>query len=214
MEKRNELQVFCALFILPTKNAMRALTVFCGANTGADPRYTQVARQMGELLAQENITLVYGGGKVGLMGVIADAVLENGGKVIGVIPHFLAHKEIEHPGVKEMYYTETMHERKMKMFELSDGAIAMPGGFGTLDEIFELCTWAQLGLHEKPLGMLNILGFYDNLLAFLNRAVTDEFLKSENRGLILDATKPQDLLEKLRNYHPIHVPKWIRKEDV
>lgn len=193
---------------------MRALTVFCGANTGADAQYSSVAREMGQLLAQENITLVYGGGKVGLMGVIADAVLDNGGKVIGVIPHFLAHKEIEHPGVKEMYYTETMHERKMKMFELSDGAIAMPGGFGTLDEIFELCTWAQLGLHEKPLGMLNILGFYDNLLAFLNRAVTDEFLKSENRGLILDAAKPQDLLEKLRNYQPIHVPKWIRKEDV
>lgn len=193
---------------------MRALTVFCGANTGCEAQYTEVAREMGQLLAQENITLVYGGGKVGLMGVIADAVLENGGKVIGVIPHFLAHKEVEHLGVTEMFYTETMHERKMKMFELSDGAIAMPGGFGTLDEIFELCTWAQLGLHEKPLGILNILGFYDSLLEFLDRAVTDEFLKEENRGLILDARQPQDLLGKMRNYQPIHVPKWIRKEDV
>ena len=193
---------------------MRALTVFCGANTGADPKYTQVARQMGELLVQENITLVYGGGKVGLMGVIADAVLANGGKVIGVIPHFLAHKEVEHTGVTEMFYTETMHERKMKMFEISDGAIAMPGGFGTLDELFELCTWAQLGLHEKPLGLLNILSFYDSLIEFLGRAVTDEFLKQENRGLILDAREPKELLEKMRNYQPIHVPKWIRKEDV
>ena len=113
---------------------MQALTVFCGANTGSDPVYTEVARQMGHLLASEGIALVYGGGKVGLMGVIADAVLEKGGKVIGVIPHFLAHKEVEHTGVTEMHYSETMHERKMKMFELSDGAIAMPGGFGTLDE--------------------------------------------------------------------------------
>lgn len=193
---------------------MRALTVFCGANTGCEPQYTTVARELGQLLVQENITLIYGGGKVGLMGVIADAVLENGGKVIGVIPHFLAHKEIEHPGVKEMYYTETMHERKMKMFELSDGAVAMPGGFGTLDELFELCTWAQLGLHEKPLGILNVLSFYDSLLEFLDRAVTDEFLKKENRGLILDAKQPQDLLEKMRNYQPIHVPKWIKKDQV
>ena len=193
---------------------MRALTVFCGANTGADPKYTQVARQMGELLVQENIALVYGGGKVGLMGVIADAVLEKGGKVIGVIPHFLAQKEVEHTGVTEMFYTETMHERKMKMFEISDGAIAMPGGYGTLDELFELCTWAQLGLHENPLGLLNVLSFYDSLLDFLDRAVTDEFLKMENRGLVLDAREPQELLEKMRNYQPIHVPKWITKEDV
>lgn len=193
---------------------MRALTVFCGANMGSEAQYTELAREMGQLLAQENIALVYGGGKVGLMGVIADAVLESGGKVIGVIPHFLAHKEIEHTGVKEMYYTETMHERKMKMFELSDGAIAMPGGFGTLDEMFELCTWAQLGLHEKPLGVLNILSFYDGLLQFLDRAVSDEFLQAENRKLILDARYPHELLEKMRNYKPIHVPKWIKKDQI
>lgn len=193
---------------------MRALTVFCGANMGSEAQYTEVAREMGQLLAQENITLVYGGGKVGLMGVIADAVLERGGKVIGVIPKFLAHKEIEHTGVKEMYYTETMHERKMKMFELSDGAIAMPGGFGTLDEMFELCTWAQLGLHEKPLGVLNILSFYDGLLQFLDRAVTDEFLQVENRKLILNAKYPHELLEKMRQYKPIHVPKWIKKDQI
>lgn len=193
---------------------MRALTVFCGANMGSEAQYTELAREMGQLLAQENIALVYGGGKVGLMGVIADAVLESGGKVIGVIPHFLAHKEIEHTGVKEMYYTETMHERKMKMFELSDGAIAMPGGFGTLDEMFELCTWAQLGLHEKPLGLLNILSFYDGLLQFLDRAVADEFLQVENRKLILDARYPHELLEKMRNYKPIHVPKWIKKDQI
>ena len=193
---------------------MQALTVFCGANTGSDPVYTEVARQMGHLLASEGIALVYGGGKVGLMGVIADAVLEKGGKVIGVIPHFLAHKEVEHTGVTEMHYSETMHERKMKMFELSDGAIAMPGGFGTLDELFELCTWAQLGHHEKPLAILNVNGFYDALLQFLNRVVSDGFLKTENRGIILDAAQPAEVLKKMRNYQPVHVPKWIRKEDI
>lgn len=193
---------------------MQALTVFCGANTGSDPVYTEVARQMGHLLASEGIALVYGGGKVGLMGVIADAVLEKGGKVIGVIPHFLAHKEVEHTGVTEMHYSETMHERKMKMFELSDGAIAMPGGFGTLDELFELCTWAQLGHHEKPLAILNVNGFYDTLLQFLNRVVSDGFLKIENRGIILDAVQPTEVLKKMRNYQPVHVPKWIRKEDI
>ena len=193
---------------------MQALTVFCGANTGSDPIYTEVARQMGHLLASEGIALVYGGGKVGLMGVIADAVLEKGGKVIGVIPHFLAHKEVEHTGVTEMHYSETMHERKMRMFELSDGAIAMPGGFGTLDELFELCTWAQLGHHEKPLAILNVNGFYDTLLQFLNRVVSDGFLKIENRGIILDAVQPTEVLKKMRNYQPVHVPKWIRKEDI
>ena len=193
---------------------MRSLTVFCGANTGSDPIYTEVARQMGHLLASEGIALVYGGGKVGLMGVIADAVLEKGGKVIGVIPHFLAHKEVEHLGVSEMHYSETMHERKIKMFELSDGAIAMPGGFGTLDELFELCTWAQLGHHEKPLAILNVNGFYDALLQFLDRAVSEAFLKTENRGIILDATQPAEVLKKMRNYQPVHVPKWIRKEEI
>lgn len=193
---------------------MQALTVFCGANTGSDPVYTEVARQMGHLLASEGIALVYGGGKVGLMGVIADAVLEKGGKVIGVIPHFLAHKEVEHTGVTEMHYSETMHERKMRMFELSDGAIAMPGGFGTLDELFELCTWAQLGHHEKPLAILNVNGFYDALLQFLNRVVSDGFLKTENRGIILDAAQPAEVLKKMRNYQPVHVPKWIRKEEI
>lgn len=193
---------------------MQALTVFCGANTGSDPVYTEVARQMGHLLASEGIALVYGGGKVGLMGVIADAVLEKGGKVIGVIPHFLAHKEVEHTGVTEMHYSETMHERKMKMFELSDGAIAMPGGFGTLDELFELCTWAQLGHHEKPLAILNVNGFYDALLQFLNRVVSDGFLKAENRGIILDAAQPAEVLKKMRNYQPVHVLKWIRKEEI
>ena len=193
---------------------MRALTVFCGANTGSDPVYTEVARQMGHLLAAEGISLVYGGGKVGLMGVIADAVMEKGGNVIGVIPHFLAHKEVEHTGVTEMHYSETMHERKMRMFELSDGAIAMPGGFGTLDELFELCTWAQLGHHEKPLAILNVNGFYDALLQFLNRVVSDGFLKTENRGIILDAAQPAEVLKKMRNYQPVHVLKWIRKEEI
>lgn len=193
---------------------MQAITVFCGANTGTDPIYTQVARQMGHLLAEEGIALVYGGGKVGLMGVIADAVLEKGGKVIGVIPHFLAQKEVEHTGVTEMHYSETMHERKMKMFEISDAAIAMPGGFGTLDELFELCTWAQLGLHGKPLCILNANGFYDGLLQFLDRLVTDGFLKSENSGIILDAVQPIDVLEKMRAYEPVPVPKWITKEEI
>jgi hypothetical protein len=193
---------------------MQAISVFCGANTGAESKYSTIARELGHLLVQENITLVFGGGKVGLMGVIADAVLEKGGKAIGVIPHFLAEKEVQHLGVSEMIYVDTMHERKMKMFELSDGVIAMPGGFGTLDELFELCTWAQLGLHQKPLGILNILSFFDDLLSFLDRAVTDDFLKIENRNLIVDARNPTALLELMRLYKPIYVPKWIREEDV
>lgn len=193
---------------------MQALSIFCGANSGANPQYAAFARELGYLMVKENIAMVYGGGKVGLMGIIADAILEKGGKVIGVIPHFLAAKEVAHLGITEMHYTETMQERKMKMFELSDGAIAMPGGFGTLDELFELCTWAQLGLHEKPIGLLNVAGFFDDLLRYLNRAVDDEFLKMENRGIIVDADQPQALLGKMRNYQPIRVPKWIRKEDV
>ncbi len=190
---------------------MKSIGVYCGANAGDNPLFTQKAQELGAMLAKESITLVYGGGKVGLMGVIADAVLENGGEVIGVIPHFLSHKEIEHTGVTQMHYTETMHERKMKMYDLAEAFIAMPGGFGTLDEVFEMATWSQLGLHQRPIGFLNTAGFYDSLLSFLDHAVETDFLKQANRDLLVDSADPADLMEKLRNYQATYVPKWINE---
>lgn len=190
---------------------IRSLLVYCGANSGKAPVYAETSRAFGKLLAVEKIRLVYGGGSVGLMGILADAVLENGGTVTGVIPGFLNVKEVGHTGLTEMHEVKSMHERKAKMEELSDAAVALPGGFGTMDEIFEMLTWAQLGLHNKPLGLLNVNGYYDHLIALLDTMVREGFLRQSNRNLIIISESAEELLELLRNANPVAEAKWMKK---
>lgn len=168
---------------------IQSLCVFCGASSGNDKRYSDLAFSVGRWLALQNIQLVYGGGGIGLMGKLADGVLSENGKIIGVIPGFLKKKEIAHAHLSEMIVTDTMHERKIKMHELSDAAIALPGGFGTLDELFELLTWLQLGLHNKPVGLLNFDGFFDSLVELLNHMKRTEFLSSDHVHLL--SVKPE-----------------------
>ena len=193
-------------------NTFSSLCVYCGSNTGVKAEYHAVAQQLGQLLAARNIRLVYGGGKVGLMGLIADATLAAGGTVCGVIPHFLQTKEVGHDGLSEMIVTETMHERKQIMLELSDGFVAMPGGYGTLDELCEILTWSQLGIHQYPIGLLNVAGYYDPLLQMVDHMVGEQFLRSENRGMLLSATEPEVLLAKMEAYEPQDVTKWLTKD--
>jgi hypothetical protein len=191
---------------------MQRICIFCGSSVGARPVYAEAARQVGALLAQRNLGLVYGGGSVGLMGVAADAALAGGGEVIGVIPEFLFQREIEHKGVTEMRVVGTMHERKTIMADLADGFIALPGGYGTLDEFCEIITWAQLGLHRKPVGLLNVAGYFDSFLAFLDHTTAEGFVQPEYRALVLDDTDPASLLDRLRAYQPPPVVKWMDKE--
>lgn len=191
---------------------MQRVCVFCGSSTGERPEYAEAALRLGVLLAGQRIELVYGGGRVGLMGVLADAVLTNGGRGIGVIPEFLFSKEIEHRGIQDMRVVSSMHERKALMADLADGFIALPGGFGTLDEFCEILTWAQLGLHRKPCGLLNVAGYYDSFLAFLDTATRDGFIQPRYRALVLDDTDAHRLLTRLRDYRPPELVKWMRDE--
>ncbi|MBC9930337.1 TIGR00730 family Rossman fold protein [Chitinophaga qingshengii] len=188
---------------------MKNIVVFCGSSAGSEPVYMEQARQLGAILAQRGIGLVYGGAKVGLMGAVADGALQAGGKVTGVLPHFLQQKELAHAGLTELILVDTMHERKTKMNELSDGVIALPGGFGTMEELFEMLTWGQLGLHRKPIGMLNVNGFYDPLHQ-LSQAMTDKgFLSASNRDMLLYSDQIEDLLTRMEQYQPAEKPKWI-----
>lgn len=171
--------------------------VFCGSSTGADPVYRRVAQELGGLLAGRGLGLVYGGGNVGLMGVVADAVMAGGGEVIGVIPGFLQDREVAHHRITELITTTTMHERKQRMHELGHAVLALPGGFGTLDEFFELLTWKQLGLHHQPIGLLNVNGFFDPLMAQMDRMVQDGFLKAAYRDAIKVHAHPAELLSAL-----------------
>ena len=191
---------------------MDSVAVFCGSSEGNDPKTVEAAFQLGEVLASQQIQLVYGGAKVGLMGQVADGALGKNGKVIGVIPDFLKRKEVFHPHISELIVVETMHQRKLKMHELSDGFMALPGGYGTLEELFEIITWGQLGLHQKPIGVLNCDGFFDSMLQFLDTMVTQGFLKQENREMLLVDASAAGLLEQMRNYTPLITPKWIEKE--
>ncbi|MDN3672545.1 TIGR00730 family Rossman fold protein [Flavobacterium branchiarum] len=190
---------------------MNRITVFCGSSFGNKKEYETQAFLLGQILSENNIDLVYGGAKVGLMGAVADGVLNKKGKVIGILPDFLMKKEIAHDGLTELIIVKSMHERKTKMNELSDGVIALPGGFGTLEEFFEMLTWAQLGLHKKPIGILNIDGFYDLLLEFILKMVNEGFLKEINQQMIIVSANPQDLLHKMENYVAPEVGKWIKK---
>ncbi len=191
---------------------IKAITVFCGSSEGNDSMVLQEASVLGRTLADRDITLVYGAAKIGIMGKVAHAALNNGGYVIGVIPEFLKLKEVVHLGLKELITTKNMHERKIKMNDLADAFIALPGGFGTLEELFEIITWAQLGLHQKPIGLLNVNGFYDDLLKLLENMVRKGFLKMSNYEMLLVGTSVEGLLEKLRTYKPEPVPKWLKPE--
>ncbi len=193
-------------------NKLNSICVFCGSSEGNDVDVIAQALQLGETFAKEKITLVYGAAKIGVMGKVAEGVIINKGKVIGIIPEFLKLKEVVHFGLDELITTTNMHDRKMKMHEISDGFITLPGGFGTLEELFEIITWSQLGLHQKPIGLLNINGFYDDLLKMLEQMVRRGFLKMENYELLIVDTAITKLLEKMRNFKPQPVPKWLSNE--
>ena len=192
---------------------MKNLTVFCGSSLGTDEIYEKQAFKLGQTLADRSIGLVYGGASVGLMDAVANGCLSKGGRVTGVLPRFIKDKGIAHKNLTEMILVETMHERKTKMDELSDGVIALPGGFGTLEEFFEVLTWGQLGLHKKPVGILNINGFYDPLKDLTGKMVEKGFLKEANRKMLLISDDILELLDQMENYVPYNVDKWIIKEN-
>ena len=189
---------------------MKSVCVFCGGNPGKNPAYLEAAHTLGITLAHSGLGLVYGGAKVGLMGAVADAVLEHGGEVLGVIPDFIAGREIAHLGVTKLEVVSSMHERKAKMVERADAFVALPGGFGTLDELFEILTWSQLGLHRKPIAVLNVAGYFDGLLAFLDRAADEQLLRPEYRAMLLVESDPVRLIERFRTHSPPAVETWLR----
>lgn len=189
---------------------MKTVAVYCGSSPRNLPLYLEAATQLGKTLAAHDLTLVYGGGRVGLMGAVADAVLSSGGNVIGVMPDFLVAKEVAHKGLSEFYTVPTMHERKAKMADLADAFIMLPGGYGTLEEFTETLTWAQLGLHQKPMGVLNVAGYYDKLLEFFDGMVTAGFLGQKLRDLVLEATTPETLLKRLSSHTAPGVDEWNR----
>ncbi len=191
---------------------LRRLCVFCGSSKGQRADYLHAAQTLGRTLAEQRIELVYGGGNVGLMGAVADAVITHGGHVIGVIPESLMAKEVGHRGLPDLRIVKTMHERKALMAEMSDGFIALPGGYGTFDELFEIITWAQLGIHTKPVGILNVAGFFDPLLALVDHAIQERFVRAEQRALIHTQAEIPALLNAMREHRPPTVHKWIDKE--
>jgi uncharacterized protein (TIGR00730 family) len=188
---------------------MKRLCVFAGSSAGTRTEYHTAASELGQLLASRKIGLVYGGARVGLMGIVADAALAAGGEVIGVIPAGLVAKEVAHHGLTDLKVVSSMHERKALMADLSQGFIALPGGWGTLDEFFEVLTWSQLGLHHKPCGLLNVAGYFDRLLSFLDHSVNERFVRPEYRATIAVAASPSPLLDMLASYTPPRVEKWI-----
>ncbi len=192
---------------------MRSVCVFLGSNPGSTPAYLQAAKNLGGELARRGLTTVYGGSNVGCMGALADAALQAGGRVIGIIPEALRKKEIAHPGLTELRVVASMHERKALMAELSEAFIALPGGLGTLEELCEILTWAQLGFHRKPCGALNVAGYYDGLMAFLDHTVSQGFMRAEHRGMLLAAATPGELLEAFAGYVAPSVGKWVERAE-
>ena len=188
---------------------MRRVCVYAGSNPGSGPAYADAARALASLLAERGIGLVYGGGKVGLMGVLADTALAAGGEVIGVMPQALVDREIGHRGLTELRIVDSMHERKASMADLSDAFVAVPGGIGTLEELIEVYTWSQLGIHNKPCGVLNVRGYYDALAAFLDHAVQEAFLRPQHRAVLSVAADPGELLDQLAAFEPPRVRKWL-----
>lgn len=192
---------------------MKRVSVFCGSSYGTDEIYEKQAFRLGEILAERKIGLVYGGANVGLMAAVANGALAKGGEVTGVLPSFIANKGLEHKNLTKLILVDTMHERKNRMNELSDGVIALPGGYGTLEEFFEVLTWGQLGLHKKPVGMLNINGFFDPIRELTRKMVDKGFLKEANRRMLLISEDIEKLLDKMEAYEAPSIEKWIRKED-
>jgi uncharacterized protein (TIGR00730 family) len=188
---------------------MKSVCVYCGSSLGALPVYAEAARALAREMVSDNIGLVYGGGNVGLMGVIADEVMRLGGEVTGVIPKALLDKEIGHHGLTRLHIVKDMHERKAMMADLSDGFIAMPGGIGTLEELFEVFTWSQLGFHSKPIGLLNVQGFYQGLIAFLEHVVTEGFLKEGQASLLMHDADSRMLLERFKSFQPRYHDRWL-----
>jgi hypothetical protein len=192
---------------------MKSICVFCGSNEGSHLVYKDVAKELSKELVSRQMVLVYGGGSVGLMGVLSTEIIKLGGEAIGVIPKFLADKELAHSSITELHVVDSMHERKARMAELSDGFIALPGGIGTLEELFEIYTWAQLGLHTKPCGVLNVNGYYDHLIAFLNHMVQEQFMKTKNQEMLLIKDNAPQLLEAMAEYQSPKVSKWIKNQN-
>mgnify|MGYP003599031624 CR=1 FL=1 len=193
---------------------MKRLSVFCASSLGNDTIFQDYAYEVGKTLAKQNIAVVYGGASVGLMGAVADGALENGGEVIGVFPTFMNDKEIAHQELTELIKVETMHERKKIMNDLSDGVMVLPGGFGTLDECFEMLTWGQLGLHQKPVGLLNVNGYFDSLLQFIQHTVDCGLLKESNQKMLLVSDSITDLLQQMKEYKALPVEKWIHPNEI
>jgi uncharacterized protein (TIGR00730 family) len=193
---------------------MQSITVFCGANFNGDPVLKQAVEQLAGVMAARNITLVFGGGKVGVMGLLADAMIANGGKTIGIIPQFLMDKEVGHTGLTELHIVDNMHQRKQMMNDLCDGVIMLPGGFGTLEEFFEVLTWLQLGLHQHPIGVLNVNGFYDFLLKQMDVMVEQRFLKQANRDLVITSADPIELVTLMSNFTAKPDEVWFKDRNL
>jgi len=192
---------------------LRSVTVYCGSNAGADPAYAEATRTLARVLVEAGIRIVYGGAALGLMGVLADTAMEAGGEVIGVMPQRLIDREIGHRGVKDLRVVSSMHERKALMAELADGFIALPGGIGTLEELIEVYTWSQLGIHRKPLGVLNVNGYYDSLAAFLDHAVRERFLPAQHREVLIFEPDPQALLARMADAETPTEEKWLTEAE-
>jgi uncharacterized protein (TIGR00730 family) len=197
-----------SIILTPGATNVKSVCIFCGSSIGAQDAYRDDAVRMGELLAERGMRMVYGGGKVGLMGVVADAALRAGGEVLGIIPESLMLKEVGHGSLTELVVTKTMHERKAAMADAADGFIALPGGFGTFDELCEILTWAQLGIHQKPIGLLNTLGFFSQLTTFFDFVMDQGFLRPEHRTLLLEQDSPALLLDQMDAWEPVNVSKW------
>lgn len=192
---------------------MKSICVYCGSSHGRQDAYSSAAHDLAKSLVDRNLKLVYGGASVGIMGMVADAVLQLGGQAVGVIPEALARKEVAHTNLTELHVTQSMHERKTLMAERSDGFIALPGGIGTLEEIFEIWTWAQLGLHRKPCGLLNVKGYFDSLTTFLDHAVAEQFVKKPHRSMLIVEHEPRALLDRFASYEPPTIQKRVEKAE-
>ena len=192
---------------------MKRICVFCGSSPGVRPEYADAARATGRALVERGIGLVYGGGRVGLMGIVADTVMQAGGEAIGVIPEALLRREVGHASLTELHVVASMHERKALMADLSDGFVALPGGYGTFEEFCEVITWSQLGIHPKPCGLLNAVGYYDPLLAMFDRGVAEGFIRPQHRALVLEEPDPGRLIERMRGFVPPDAEKWITPDE-
>ncbi|MDF3818656.1 TIGR00730 family Rossman fold protein [Leptospira sp. 96542] len=195
-------------------NVIRRIAVYCGSSSGNNPEFSNIAYQVGKTLTENQIGVVYGGAQIGLMGQVASGALASGGSVIGVLPKFLKTKEIEHPNLTELLYVDTMQERKLKMFELADAFVALPGGFGTMEEFFEILTWSQLGLHNKPIGLLNLYSFYDPLILQFQTMFQSGFLKQTHRDLLICEDSFPNLLQQIQNYFPPNKDKWLSESGI